>query len=256
MLRLSVLWALCLFLLPLLLIQAWRTRLTVLRLPEAEGLSEGSCGAEDTQVPDTFHLLGLGDSVIAGVGCQLMSQSLMAHTAAELHKALGVPVSWRARGENGARLENLVAEVKKVSAQQPLTGKPSLVLISIGVNNVTGLTSVIKWQLQLMQLLSDLRQNYHCPIIMLGLPDMGHFTAIPQPLRFALGVRAAMLDSAMQRCSEHIPWLVRVPSQIAESDMQEASRGQLLAEDGYHPSSVACRLMAQRIVRAYSTAFS
>ena len=68
---LALLWAASLLLLPLLVWQGWRTRQTALRLPEAEPPDRGQFGQGESGPT----VVGLGDSVIAGVGVQVLSES-------------------------------------------------------------------------------------------------------------------------------------------------------------------------------------
>jgi len=225
-------------LLPILIVQGIWTRKSTLRLPEAGGdsTSGARCGS---------HIIGLGDSVIAGVGISELRDAMTAQLASKLSEELSEElsenqsedVSWAAFGVNGLRVQDLIAKIKLLESETP-----DLVLISIGVNDVSRLTSVTKWQLEIATLIADLKEKYRSPIVFLGLPPMGQFPALPQPLRFALGIRAAMLDLTLKRAGELVNDVYWIEIHSPKNDFP-------MAEDGYHPSAIACALMADEIVK-------
>ena len=61
---LALMWTASLVLLPILLWQGHRTRQMALRLPEAESPDSGQFGTGESEI----SIVGLGDSVIAGIG--------------------------------------------------------------------------------------------------------------------------------------------------------------------------------------------
>lgn len=226
--------------LPILLIQVWWSRVRIPRLPEAGPPDHGrfgetrfgDAGSEDDRV---FTVLGLGDSVIAGVGCSRLSQAVTAQLAGHLHEKTGKATQWKASGGNGDRLEEVLNKLR----QSSLALKPDVVLVSVGVNDVTRLTSLLRWQLLVTQLVAALKERFSCKVVFLGVPPMNLFTGLPQPLRFTLGVRAAMLDLALKRVGELLDYVIWIPSDLGEAQ-------DLLAEDGYHPSPLACKKIAQQ----------
>ncbi|MBL4681492.1 MAG: SGNH/GDSL hydrolase family protein [Pseudomonadales bacterium] len=230
MIKLALIWTVCLFLLPVLILQGIWTRKTALRLPEASGDSSSGvrCGS---------HIIGLGDSVIAGVGLNELSDALTAQLALKLSEDQSQAVSWSALGVNGERVQELIRRVKLIDADTP-----DLILISIGVNDVSHLSSLTRWQLDIATLIGDLKEKFNAPIVFLGLPPMGEFPALPQPLRFALGIRAAMLDFTFKQAGELIKDVYWIEIHRSESNLP-------MAEDGYHPSALACASIAEVIVK-------
>lgn len=229
-LGLSLLWTLSLFLFPLLLLQGLYTRRTALRLPDGEPPNEGETGSGD----EVFRILGVGDSVIAGTGLKSLRDSVTCQLATAISDRACVTCAWSARGVNGHAIADLISEVEKMP-----TTKHDLILVSIGVNDVTRLTGLLRWQLQLTQLIPLLTERAD-KIVFLGVPPMEYFTALPQPLRWVLGVRAAMLDQSLKQSAELLPqvdWLALGMKFDAEH----------LAEDGYHPNEIACREIATHI---------
>ena len=111
MLRLSLLWGFALILMPALLIQGWWVRKRAIRMGPAEGPSQGFLPEEDHQnrtrdgvavssetINQSLKLLGLGDSVIAGVGLASTESTVTARLADRLHQQLGRAIDWRILG--------------------------------------------------------------------------------------------------------------------------------------------------------------
>lgn len=71
---------------------------------------------------------------------------------------------------------------------------------------------------------------------------MQHFTALPAPLNYWLGLKAALLNRQMTRAMKAHPraLVVNTTFPLKES---------VLAGDGFHPSSEGCELWAQAFVR-------
>ncbi len=222
-------------LLPLLLVQGMRVKRTALRLPEGAPPNHGLIGADDdASTPGVIKILGVGDSVIAGTGLDQMSESVTASLARHWHQRTGLPVSWQAEGANGDRLADVIARIQTMPR-----GKVNIALVSVGVNDVTGLTGLLKWQLQLTTLIPLLTQRAE-RVVFLGVPPMQLFTALPQPLAMVLGLRAAMLDRSLRQAAaliDSLTWL----------DLQLLFDAEHLAADGYHPNAIACEEMGAQI---------
>jgi len=154
---------------------------------------------------------------------------------------LGCEVQWKAIGKNGHKIEDLVTGLELLPQ---LT--PDLIVVSVGVNDVSGMTSVTRWHLGLVQLISGLKARFRCPIIFLGIPPMGEFSELPQPLRFALGVRASMLDRLLADSAEvrNVFW----------ADAARVFDESHVAEDGYHPNEKACEIGATQMINVLEEA--
>ncbi|MCS5573911.1 MAG: SGNH/GDSL hydrolase family protein [Pseudomonadales bacterium] len=229
---LALMWTASLVLLPILVWQGHRTRQMALRLPEAESPDSGHFGTGESEI----SIVGLGDSVIAGIGIKVLSDSVTARVADSLAQELSTAISWRASGINGERLANLLFRLKK----EPLP-QADIYLVSIGVNDVTGLTPLVRWQMQVIELITLLDRRGR--IVLLGVPPMQYFTALPQPLRQVLGIRAALLDKTLREVADTVERVVWLDASVNFDHRH-------LAQDGYHPNEVACVEMAAKIVDA------
>jgi lysophospholipase L1-like esterase len=223
--------------LPVSAIQGLRLKKTALRLPEASGEKSGSCGAGKD-----LHLLAIGDSIIVGVGTGTTRRSLPVQFATALTESLERTVHWQIAGQNGADILHLQQQIHDLDQSQ----QADIILISIGVNDVTGLTSKAQWTSRLESVTQLLKNKWPvATLIFIGLPPMGQFPLPPQPLRFTLGQRAETLDNitaayiAQQRNMLHIPTHIN-PTQ------------QEFCEDGFHPSALATKDWARHLAMKFT----
>jgi lysophospholipase L1-like esterase len=207
--------------LPFLLPQALYVKKTAPRFAPAGGPTEGSIG-NGPQV----RLLAMGDSIIAGVGATELSKALVGQTAAAIASTLNKRVSWQAIGVSGHRsshvLDQLVPKLPNTEADY--------IIVSVGVNDITGLTTLGTWRQNMLQLLDELRA--HSPeaiIAVAGMPPMHGFPLLPQPLRATFGMRSRAFDEEVRKIVGSIPGAVHVPLDF-DPDPEE------FAADGYHPS--------------------
>lgn len=207
---------------PFVLPQALWLRHRTNTLPGAPGPGLGQEGK-----PVTLRILGLGDSIIDGVGTPHRSRSLTAQIAR--HLADGA--SWHALGRSGYRTWQTASQLLPELGPEPY----DLVVISTGVNDITGLVSMKSFAAGLSKIDNVLRR--HSPeahILLLGVPPMWHFPALPQPLRWAIGQRARAFQLAGQLAAERLGWRFLASDFVPEPEE--------FADDGYHPNADAvCR---------------
>ncbi|HEY5774786.1 MAG TPA: SGNH/GDSL hydrolase family protein [Xanthomonadales bacterium] len=222
--------------LPVSAVQGLWLRRTAIRLPEAGGARNGVSG-RGTEL----HLLALGDSIIAGVGTGNMAHSLPVQFARALAKNRQCSVHWHAHGANGAAISDLRQSMAGLAHDR----QADVVLISIGVNDVTGLSSTRHWRSELEQLLLDIRGRWpRARVLFAGLPPMGRFPLPPQPLRFTLGHRAATLDAIAAAVISGQPGMLHIPTDI--NPLQQE-----FCEDGFHPSAQSCAYWANELASRF-----
>ena len=223
-------------LLPLAAVQGLWLRRTATRLPEASGLRNGTCGKGKQ-----LQLLALGDSIVAGVGTGSIDKSLPVQFAQALAAAGGCCVHWNVEGRNGADISDLRQSIKQL---QPGL-QSNVILISIGVNDVTGLSSTRYWCSQVNHLVFELRDKWpRAGVVFAGLPPMGQFPLPPQPLRFVLGQRAARLDSIAADIISCQPGMQHIPTDINPIEQE-------FCEDGFHPSAESCAFWASELAQRF-----
>ncbi|MBT8070168.1 MAG: SGNH/GDSL hydrolase family protein [Gammaproteobacteria bacterium] len=218
--------------LPIAALQGLRLRRTATRLPEAAGEKSGACGQGEA-----IHLLAMGDSIIAGVGTGTMDRSLPVQFAHALAEGQSHQVQWHVDGRNGADIAHLRRQVSRLAQNQ----KADVILISIGVNDVTGLSSTRYWRSQVETLVMELKQAWpQARVMFAGLPPMGKFPLPPQPLRFTLGMRAATLDAIAAEVLSQESQMLHIPTEIDPAEQE-------FCEDGFHPSAASCAHWAQEL---------
>ena len=227
------LWGLSVTLLfPWLVGLAFYTRKTALRLPEAHGPQAGSFSKESHK---TLSITMLGESTVAGVGVDHQAQGLVANTAFYLAEITQCRVQWQALGKNGIDLRGTM---DTLAPQVPPAS--DWIVVCLGVNDTTGLTGLSRWRKSIAALVCLLQTKSSAKIFFTGVPPMGKFVALPQPLRWVLGLRAKLLDHALQfhpMSGQHFHFIPTAPLPDAN----------FLARDGYHPSAQGYQVWGKKI---------
>jgi lysophospholipase L1-like esterase len=227
-------------LLPFLLVQGRHTRRMTPRLPEAAGPVAGTAGASMDGAP--LRLLALGESPVAGVGVETQGQAITGQLANTLAERLQRPVLWRACGKNGVTVRDTLLQVVPTIPEQPV----DLALVAFGVNDTTAFRPVARWREDLSEILAALAARCAPRLVILsGVPSLGNFPALPQPLRWVMGLKGQVLDDALRRLAERSARTLYVPLPL------DPVNPALMAADGYHPSALACSVWARLLVDAY-----
>lgn len=216
-------------LLPVLLIQAAYVGVRAQRLPEAEGVRYGTAGQGRP-----LRLLILGDSAAAGVGVQGQDQALSGQLVQRLQSDF--EVDWQLIAKTGATTRSTLATLSETEA-----ASFDVAVISLGVNDATRLRPVNRWRKEQAALRTLLRQKFQVRHILLsGMPPLGDFPLLPQPLRRTIGLHSAALDKASQRAIAEEADAFHLPFDVAlDPDM--------MAVDGFHPGAGIYALWADRV---------
>jgi len=214
---------------PILLAQGIYVHRVTPRLPEPTGVR---CGVEGAG--KSLRLLVMGDSAAAGVGADSQSSAL----AGQLVSALAPHfyLSWRLMARTGHRVLDVLNHIE--SADQETF---DVAVVSVGVNDVTGCTSLKKWQEFLGRLCDLLRVKFGIQYIFLSsVPPMHAFPALPTPLRWYLGKRAASLNRAMSDLTKR-----REGCEFVQPVFPLTK--EFIAADGFHPSPAAYTMWAEQL---------
>lgn len=223
-------------LMPILWLQGRQVRKRTPRLPAAGGPTVGTIPGDG--VP--LRLLVVGESTVAGVGAPDHAHALTGQIAAALATRTGRTVHWHAAGKIGATAHaariRLVPEVPKTPMD--------VIVLALGVNDVLQFQASTRWASDLRLLIADLRRRVGAaPVVLASVPPMGRCPAFPQPLRGVLGLRAAALDLAAQRC-------VRALARVAHSPGHVAPAGDMFCSDRFHPSISGYRRWGSQIAES------
>ncbi|HYD95102.1 MAG TPA: SGNH/GDSL hydrolase family protein [Noviherbaspirillum sp.] len=225
--------------LPFLVAQGKYTRRVTPRLPEAGGPFEGTAGRAHPGAP--LSLLAVGESPVAGVGVATHEEAITGQFARALAERTARPVRWRACGRNGVTAR----EALELLLPQVPAAPVDLALVAFGVNDTTAFRPVSHWRRDLHALLQalDARCRPHL-IVLSGVPPMARFPALPQPLRWVMGLKAGVLDLAARELAGSIARTCHVPLLFDTADPG------MMASDGYHPSAAGCAAWAQLLADA------
>ena len=173
-----------------------------------------------------------------------MADALPAQYARALATRFACRVHWQALDLNGADCGQLVASMLPRLPRECVDH----VLISVGVNDVTRLTSTRNWARNLQRLFTALREHSpHATIVLAGVPPMRRFPALPFMLRHLFGHRAERLDEIAAEVVRPLPGIQHFATPVPDDPAA-------FAADGYHPCARACEVWARELVEALSLA--
>ncbi|MDS1310814.1 SGNH/GDSL hydrolase family protein [Marinobacter xiaoshiensis] len=216
---------------PVLIGQGSYVRKVTPRLPEPEGERCGTLG-EGPQL----RLLILGDSAAAGVGVSHQQDALAGQLVREL--ARDHCVSWNLLAETGRTAAGVIEALKAAPKAHY-----DVVLVSVGVNDVTGRTRNGQWVSALKELSDRLINSTGATFVLFtAIPPMHLFPALPQPLRWYLGLRAKQLNTLMKGLCDTGSFEKGRLEYLCVSFPLEHG---YMASDGFHPGLDAYRVWAE-----------
>lgn len=188
----------------------------------------------------------MGDSTAAGQGAPY-AQGIAVGTATAL--ATGHRVTMTNLGVSGARINDVVND--QVAASVRL--HPDLVLLSVGANDVTHLSSVAGMESNLLRIVHALKTaNPAVAIVVTGSPDMGSPPRIPLLLRGLASRRTEAINRVFRKVAadEHLTFapIAEMTGPIFRQDRS------LFADDRFHPNvrgyATWIRVLNEAIARA------
>jgi lysophospholipase L1-like esterase len=172
--------------------------------------------------------LVLGDSTAAGVGAPY-DQGIAMATTRELSRSH--EVSMHNVAVSGARIRDVLNEQLPRAANL----RPDLVLLSVGANDVTHLTSVRSMRANLREIVRRLRStNPDVAIVITGSPDMGSPPRIPRLLRGLASCRTKQVNRMFVAEAERLH-LTFAPIAAETGPLFRRDRS-LFAADRFHPN--------------------
>ena len=223
-------------LLPAIVPQALWVAARAARLPEAAGPRQGQTG----QGP-ALRVLILGDSSAAGVGVDHQDQALAGNLGRLL--AAHYRVSWQVHAVSGGTVASTHRLLSATTVHDA-----NVAVVALGVNDAKNGVPISRWRTGYGSLISRLQTDFGIRhTFVSGLPPVGHFPLLPQPLRGVLGRRAVRFDQALEQlCAQHAG-VTYVPLDL----QMDTSK---MAIDGFHPGAEVyaawAALIAQRIIRS------
>ena len=227
-------------LLPLLYMQGKQVRSTVPVLPEAEGERGTFPGGGET-----FRLLALGESTVAGVGMGNHRQGFTGWLARQIAERIGRRVDYRAVARSGFNAERVRRElVPRIAGENP-----DLIVLGIGGNDAFQLNSPSRFRAEAIGLLEAVRHRQpSAPILIANLPPIRTFPAFPATMQRFLGGLVELYDQAILDLPHRFE-RVHYAAGAVGRDWRERHGSSLEIEelycDGVHPSALTYRLWSE-----------
>lgn len=211
--------------------------------PDADGLF----GAE---LPgEALHLVILGDSGAAGLGCESAAQVPGALLATALVEAGGRPVRLTTLAVVGAESQELQAQLDLIEAARADQGNPlgkiDVTVVVIGGNDITSKVRVQTSVQHLSACVSRLRQ-WGSEVVVGTCPDLGTLRPVAQPLRTIARRISRQLASA-----QTVAAVSAGASTVSLSDLLgpvfDADPDAMFSSDRFHPSAAGYARMAEAV---------
>ena len=164
---------------PFLYLQGQYTRYKVGRLPDASGEPTGVVPGKR----GAMRVLAIGESTIAGVGVEDLSNALGGRFAEHLGERTGSSVIWHSLGVSGITVRRALDElVPRVPGEEF-----EVIVVALGGNDVFNFRSPLSFRNDMEMLVARLRAR--CPgahIFFANVPMVRDAIALPHPLKYVL----------------------------------------------------------------------
>ncbi len=187
--------------------------------------------------PPALTIIGMGDSITAGIGVAAQAESLVAQVSTRLAQA-GREVRWQNAGVSGATAATLE---RLLEAAVP--GPPDLLLLSCGVNDVVRGHPADDFGASLAVFYRKARTRWPAAsIVHVGIPPLEAFPALGGHLGRLLGKHGVSCIAAARSAATAAGALyLDFPPDI--------DAGQF-ARDGFHPNAAGCAAWAVTVARS------
>ncbi|MEM1115922.1 MAG: SGNH/GDSL hydrolase family protein [Bacteroidota bacterium] len=210
---------------PILLAQGRRMFRTMPRLGEPHGDRDGTVGSGSP-----LRLLLTGDSSAAGVGVGTQGEALLGQVTGRIAQTHQVTYSLWAR--HGSTIPGTLRFVRK---QDPEAVDAAVVVV--GLNDVLAGRALGPWMDGYRELVGTLQTRFEARhVVVSGLPPIGAFPALPQPLRWVIGRQARRHDTALHAWADaeagvsYVSVLPQSGEPLADVPVPE-----VMSRDGFHP---------------------
>lgn len=226
---------------PMAYTQGRRVRASLPPPCAAAGPPHGTVDA-NARTTRVVQLLVIGESTVAGCGIATQDEALPAQVARALAAREGARVHWRGIGRIGITAARVARELEDETAAAP---NADVAVIALGVNDVLTQNSARRFARDMAGVIGMIRRHHPSAfIVMAGVPPVGRFPALPQPLRGLLGWRARRLDRAAAASAAGDPGVRYVPMHVDHAERA------LFAGDGFHPSALGAAAWARSLAAA------
>ncbi len=157
-------------------------------------------------------------------------------------------IRWKLHAKTGDTTKQVFQAVQHLEQQNY-----DVVVTSIGVNDVTKLTSASSWIKQQKQLFQSIQARFQPKLIIVsGIPPMQHFPALPNPLAWLFGKYAEQMNQVLDK------WLESQNQfKFIQYDIEHFQAMNLpMASDGFHPSKEIYAIWGQQVAALVRQSFN
>lgn len=187
----------------------------------------------------SLRLAWLGDSTGAGIGASGAEAAVVTRVARDLGRSVELRVLARSGAKVGDVLGEQLPRLPEIEAD--------VVVLAVGGNDVTHLTSESLFERQYDLLLEAVRTLDPSEIVSVGIGDFGTVPRIPEPLRSLVAWRGRALDELIRRATARYG-VAYVDLYGETGPVFSVSPGRYYAPDGFHPNDLGYRVWAKAIL--------
>lgn len=196
------------------------------RLPPPRGPQMGQLG----EGAASTRLLFMGDSSVAGVGVDDISQTLAPQVVHFMYGRTGEPVSWRAAGANSAMAKDLRDHVLPNIDERDFTH----IILCVGTNDMKNYLTASRFKKGFGGLLYAIHARWpHARVIWSPVLNMPDVPSLPPILTWILKLRTQIINSMGYRMCRERQAIAATPMDVRGDDGFAIDRFHANAK-GYH----------------------
>ncbi|MDW3193671.1 MAG: SGNH/GDSL hydrolase family protein [Cytophagales bacterium] len=231
-------------LLPILYVQGKRVKANVPSLPEATG-TDGLVRSNNAE--ETWKLLVIGESTMAGVGVKTHEEGFSGTLARELSQLMEKNIEWKVFAKSGYTArevrEKLIPSIDEATC-------PDLIVIGLGGNDSFTLNTPWGWKKQMSLLVEEIRNRFPNTAIMIGsLPPIKEFAAFTPLMKWVIGnlceILGETLKVAVQNQSQVAYHHQVITFEQWKRNFNIEAKDEDFFSDGVHPSKLTYQTMAR-----------
>lgn len=193
----------------------------------------------------SFNLLTIGESTIAGIGVSTHNDGITGQLADFLAIELNQKINWQVFAKSGLTSKGILEKLLK----EPIQFKPDLIVIGTGANDAFRLKSPLVFKKNASQIIKFLKNKFpNTPIVFANMPPIQSFPAFPQLVKLFVGKTVLRYGRVLNKLVNQFPNVYFDDKNIRELNWRAHGESPNdFFSDGVHPSKLAYQLWAKRI---------